>query len=42
MQLNTTKMIAEEDGHIGWMIYNNPDRHNAMSMEMQEAVPVIL
>ena len=42
MQLNTTNMIAEQDGHIGWMIYNNPDRHNAMSMEMQEAVPVIL
>ncbi len=42
MQLNTDKMIAEKDGGIGWMIYNNPARHNAMSMEMQEAVPQIL
>ena len=42
MELNTDKMIAEKDGGIGWMIYNNPARHNAMSMEMQEAVPQIL
>jgi enoyl-CoA hydratase/carnithine racemase len=42
MQLDTDKMIAEKDGPIGWMIYNNPARHNAMSLEMQQAIPVIL
>lgn len=42
MQLNTDKMIAEKDRGIGWMIYNNPARRNAVSMEMQQAVPVIL
>ncbi len=42
MQLNTEKMIAKTDGHVGWMIYNNPETHNAISMEMQEAIPVIL
>jgi enoyl-CoA hydratase/carnithine racemase len=42
MQLNTDKMIAEKEGGIGWMIYNNPARHNAVSMDMQQAVPVIL
>ena len=42
MQLDTEKMIAKKDGGIGWMIYNNPVRHNAMSMEMQQAVPLIL
>ena len=42
MQLNTDKMIAEKDSGIGWVIYNNPARHNAMSMEMQLAVPQIL
>lgn len=42
MKLDTDRMLAEKEGGIGWMIYNNPARHNAMSMEMQEAVPVIL
>ena len=42
MQLDTEKMIAKTDGHVGWMIYNNPDTHNAISLEMQEAIPVIL
>ena len=42
MQLNTEKMIAKTEGHVGWMVYNNPAAHNAISMEMQEAIPVIL
>ncbi|MCH8008649.1 MAG: enoyl-CoA hydratase/isomerase family protein [Chloroflexi bacterium] len=42
MQLATKKMIARTEGHVGWIIYNNPDTHNAISMEMQEAIPVIL
>lgn len=42
MQLNTDKMIVKKDGGIGWMIYNNPARRNAVSMEMQQSVPVIL
>ena len=42
MKLNTDKMIAEKDGSIGWMIFNNPERRNAMSLEMWEAVGTIL
>ena len=42
MQLSTDKMRAEKEGGIGWLIYHNPERHNAMSLEMQKAVPVIL
>lgn len=42
MELDTDKMIAEKDGCIGWMTYNNPARHNAVSMEMQQAIPIIL
>jgi enoyl-CoA hydratase/carnithine racemase len=38
----TGKMLARVDDGIGWMTYNNPARHNAMSMEMQRAVPRIL
>ena len=42
MDLNTDKMIAEVDGHIGWMIFNNPAKRNAISIEMWEAVEKIL
>jgi enoyl-CoA hydratase/carnithine racemase len=38
----TEKMIAESDGAIGWVIFNNPARRNAVSMEMWRAVPAIL
>ena len=33
----TDKMIARKDGAVGWMIFNNPERHNAVSLEMWEA-----
>ena len=42
MQLKTDKMIAQVEGGIGWMTFNNPARRNALSLEMQEAVPEIL
>lgn len=42
MQLKTDKMIARKEGAIGWMIFNNPARHNALSIDMQEAIPEIL
>ena len=38
----TDKMLARVEGGIGWMTYNNPARLNAMSHEMQLAVPRIL
>ena len=38
----TERMIARKDGAIGWMIFNNPARHNAVSLDMWQAVPVIL
>ena len=34
----TSKMIAQKDGAIGRLIFNNPARHNAVSLEMWEAV----
>ena len=30
----TGKMIARKEGGVGWMIFNNPERHNAISLEM--------
>jgi enoyl-CoA hydratase/carnithine racemase len=33
----TEKLIARKDGAIGWVIFNNPEKRNAMSLEMSEA-----
>jgi enoyl-CoA hydratase/carnithine racemase len=41
MKLKTDKMIAEKDGPIGWMIFNNPERRNAVSLAMREAMVTI-
>jgi enoyl-CoA hydratase len=38
----TDKMIAEKHGPVGVMIFNNPKRFNAVSMEMWEGVTEIL
>ena len=42
MTSSTERMIAEKDGAIGWMVFNNPLRHNAVSTDMWQAVPEIL
>jgi enoyl-CoA hydratase len=34
----TDKMIARKEGAVGWMIFNNPERHNAVSLEMWKRV----
>ena len=33
----TDKMMMRKEDGIGWMIFNNPERHNAVSLEMWEA-----
>ncbi len=38
----TDKMLAEKDGAVGRMIFNNPDKHNAVSLEMWAAAERIL
>lgn len=40
--MSTDKMLAEKQGHIGRMIFNNPERHNAVSLEMWDAAAEIL
>ena len=42
MELLTDKMKAEKEGYIGWITFNNPARRNAVSLEMWEALGVIL
>ena len=38
----TDKMLSEKDGGIGRMIFNNPERRNAVSLEMWQAAEEIL
>ena len=35
--VKSEKIIARKDGAIGWVIFNNPEKRNAMSLEMYEA-----
>lgn len=42
MQLETTKMIAEKSDGIGWIIFNQPEKRNAVSVEMWAAIPAIV
>ena len=42
MQLNTEKMIARAEDGVGWMIFNNPERRNALAHEMRLAMVEIL
>src|ERR1700687_2798790 len=42
MKTSTERMIAKKDGPIGWMQFNNPARHNAVSVDMWKAVPEIM
>jgi enoyl-CoA hydratase len=38
MELSTNKIIAENDGPVGRIILNNPDRRNAISLDMWEGI----
>jgi enoyl-CoA hydratase/carnithine racemase len=35
----TSKLVMEKDGPIGWIIFNQPEKRNAVSQEMWEAIP---
>jgi enoyl-CoA hydratase/carnithine racemase len=38
----TDKMLSRKEGHVGYVIFNNPARRNAVSLEMWEATARIL
>ena len=42
METLTDKIIAKKDNHIGWLVFNNPARRNAVSLEMWQEVPRVL
>jgi enoyl-CoA hydratase/carnithine racemase len=38
----TDKMLSRKEGGVGFVIFNNPERHNAVSLDMWEAARRIL
>ena len=38
----TERIIAKKDGATAWLIFNNPERRNAVSVDMWEAIPGVL
>jgi enoyl-CoA hydratase/carnithine racemase len=38
----TERLIARCDGPFGWVIFNNSARHNAITLDMAEAVPQVI
>ena len=42
MQTGTERLIGRKDGAIGWMIFNNPERRNAISADMWQAIPGVM
>ena len=42
LNVSSPHMLAEVDGAIGWMIFNKPERRNAVSLDMWAAIPGIL
>jgi enoyl-CoA hydratase/carnithine racemase len=38
----TERLIGKKEGAIGWLIFNNPERRNAVSLDMWEAIPSVL
>ena len=38
MQLETDKILAEKGDGVGWLIINNPERRNAISLEMWQGM----
>jgi enoyl-CoA hydratase/carnithine racemase len=38
----TDKMLSRREGRVGYLIFNNPERHNAVSLDMWEAAGKIM
>jgi enoyl-CoA hydratase len=38
METNTDTLIATKENGIGWIVFNNPARHNAVSLEMWQGL----
>ena len=36
------RILSRKDGAVGWLVFNNPERRNAVSLDMWEAIPKVL
>jgi enoyl-CoA hydratase len=42
LDTGTDKLLAEIDGGLGIVTFNQPEKHNVLSREMREALPILL
>jgi len=42
VESGTERLLGRSDGAVGWLIFNNPARRNAVSLDMWEAIPKVL
>ena len=40
--MTTDKMLSRKEGRVGYVIFNNPERHNAVSLDMWAKTTEIL
>ena len=40
--LNTDRMVVKSENGVGWMIFNQPKKRNAVSFDMWESIPKII
>ena len=40
--MSTERLIGRKEGAVGWLVFNNPERRNAVSLDMWEAIPQVL
>jgi enoyl-CoA hydratase/carnithine racemase len=38
----TDRIVARKEGAVGWLVFNNPERRNAVSLEMWQAIATVL
>ena len=38
----TERLIEKREGAVGWLIFNNPERRNAISLDMWQGIPSVL
>lgn len=38
----TERIQSRKEGAVGWLVFNNPERRNAVSLDMWEAIPSVL
>jgi len=38
----TERLVGKKEGALGWIVFNNPERRNAVSLDMWQAIPPVL